>query len=140
MKKIKLTTPMSELTTHQKRRLCRYGIVFCRKQFGAPLSKMPISYSIAILPGNQDFYGQYNPEDNRIHVFSRNTETIKQFIMTFIHEYVHSTQPIKEHYNRLLNIYGYDEHPYEIEAEAGASNYYSKFWSGFKNSYHFKLL
>ena len=138
MKKMRLFTPVSELTLSQKRKICQYGVSFCRKMFGTSLSKIPMSYSVATLPGMQDCYGQYDHNSNCIHVFSGNTETIKQFIMTFIHEYVHSTQPIKENYMKLLHVHGVDEHPYEIEAEAAAEAYYFKFWEGFKRSYHYK--
>jgi hypothetical protein len=53
-------------------------------------------------------------------------------IKTFIHEYVHHLQPIKNSYKKLLESHGYKKHPMEIEAR-NMESYYIDVWEDIKN-------
>ena len=61
--------------------------------------------------------GRYDPETNTISLKVRGHRTVKLFIKTIIHEYIHYLQPRKGGwYERWNNQYGYYKNPYEIEA------------------------
>lgn len=132
---ISLYTKIDTLSLPEKRKLCKYGIRFCRKKFGNSKPKIPLSISIKRI--DDDSIGSYDYKQNQI-ILSPDIHDVKEFIMTFIHEYVHSTQDICDNYSRLFQIHGPDEHPYEIEAEKACNEYYKSFWRGYKNSHYYK--
>jgi len=128
--KIKLYTPMSELSLSQVRDICKFGIEFCSKELGVNRRHMDqISFSIRTdRRFRLIYYGEYCPIINRIYIFRNNIENVKDMIQVFIHEYTHSLQPIKTKYSKMLNQYGYDNHPHEIEANRNADELYEKFF------------
>ena len=71
--------------------------------------------------------GEYRYWDNEIIVYYNNTPTIKDFIRTIIHEWQHQLQPMSK-YEALHNEHGYEEHPFEIEAEAAELEHYKQLW------------
>lgn len=71
--------------------------------------------------------GEYRYWDNEIIVYYNNTPTIKDFIRTIIHEWQHQLQPMSK-YEGLHNEYGYEEHPFEKEAEAAELEHYKQLW------------
>jgi len=75
--------------------------------------------------------GEYRYWDNEIIVYYNNTPTIKDFIRTIIHEWQHQLQPMSK-YERLHDEYGYEEHPFEKEAEAVELKYYKQVWMDIK--------
>ena len=64
----------------------------------------------------------YRDWDNEIIVYYNNTPTIKDFIRTIIHEWQHQLQPMGK-YEKVLDEIGYEDHPFEKEAEAAESKY-----------------
>lgn len=71
--------------------------------------------------------GEYRYWDNEIIVYYNNTPTIKDFIRTIIHEWQHQLQPMGK-YEKLHNEVGYEDHPFEIEAEAAEEQHYKQLW------------
>jgi len=73
-----------------------------------------------------DLVGEWVSSDNEIIVYVNEIDSLKEFIQTIIHEYVHYLQsPIwySRHWNRKPNQ-KYFDHPYEAEAEGVAVEYW----------------
>jgi len=68
-------------------------------------------------------YGLYRIESNEIVIYMDVCKTVGEFTRTFIHEWTHSLQPCEKMYMKLLNKYGYDNHPFEIEAVDNEKKY-----------------
>jgi hypothetical protein len=75
--------------------------------------------------------GEYRYWDNEIIVYYNNTPTIKDFIRTIIHEWQHQLQPMGK-YEALHTEHGYEEHPFEKDAEAAELKYYKQMWIDIK--------
>ncbi len=71
--------------------------------------------------------GQYDPCLNSIEVFQQpfinKNRRFLTFINTIIHEFTHYHQDIKVKYWKLDEIYKYNDHPMEIEANKVAKKY-----------------
>jgi len=76
--------------------------------------------------------GEYRYWDNEIIVYYNNTETVKDFIRTIIHEWQHQLQPMGK-YERLHDEHGYEEHPFELEAVEAEEKYYKQMWIDIKS-------
>jgi hypothetical protein len=76
--------------------------------------------------------GEYRYWDNEIIVYYNNTETVKDFIRTIIHEWQHQLQPMSK-YEELHNEHGYEEHPFELEAAEAEDKYYKQMWIDIKS-------
>ena len=73
-----------------------------------------------------DLLGEWVSSENEITIYVNEIDSLKEFIQTIIHEYVHYLQsPIwySRHWNRKPNQ-KYFEHPYEAEAELVAVMYW----------------
>ena len=73
-----------------------------------------------------DLVGEWVSSENEITIYVNEIDSLKEFIQTIIHEYVHYLQsPIwyTRHWNRKPNQ-KYFEHPYEAEAELVAVMYW----------------
>ncbi len=69
-------------------------------------------------------FGYYDMDDHEIYIMTGVCKKLNDFIRTFIHEYTHSLQPCKTQYNKLLAKFGYDEHPFELEAYSNEKKYF----------------
>jgi hypothetical protein len=76
--------------------------------------------------------GEYRYWDNEIIVYYNNTETVKDFIRTIIHEWQHQLQPMSK-YERLHDEHGYENHPLELEAAEAEEKYYKQMWKDIKS-------
>lgn len=65
---------------------------------------------------NATSFGVYDAFINEITIYTKHSNTIEEFISTFIHEYTHYLQPIRTKYYKLYKQFGYDNHPHEIHA------------------------
>lgn len=66
---------------------------------------------------NKDYLAYFEDDSNTIIIRARGHRTVKNFIGTLIHEYIHYLQPTKGGwYERWNEQYGYEKNPYEIEA------------------------
>ncbi len=76
--------------------------------------------------------GEYRYWDNEIIVYYNNTETVKDFIRTIIHEWQHQLQPMSK-YERLHDEHGYENHPLELEAVEAEDKHYKQMWIDIKS-------
>ena len=73
-----------------------------------------------------DLLGEWVSSDNEITIYVNEIDSLKEFIQTIIHEYVHYLQSpswYTRHWNRKPNQ-KYFDHPYEAEAEVVAVMYW----------------
>ena len=62
-------------------------------------------------------YGEYCPFLHSVEIFSSECDTIRRFVDTVVHEYVHSCQPwIGVRYTVHSKKFGYKKNPFEVEA------------------------
>lgn len=61
-------------------------------------------------------YGQYHIKENVISLNMETIPTLGLFIRTLVHEYTHYTQPCLTNYSKLFSQFGYNDHPFELEA------------------------
>jgi hypothetical protein len=76
--------------------------------------------------GDSDM-GEYRYWDNEIIIYYNNCGTIKNLIRTIIHEWQHQLQPMSK-YERLHDEVGYEEHPFEKQAEEAEEKHYRQAW------------
>ena len=75
--------------------------------------------------------GEYRYWDNEIIVYYNNCGTISNLIRTILHEWQHQLQPMSK-YESIHNEVGYEDHPFEKEAEAVELKYYKQVWMDIK--------
>lgn len=75
--------------------------------------------------------GEYRYWDNEIIVYYNNCRTVSNLIKTIVHEWQHQLQPMTK-YEKIHDEVGYDEHPFEKEAEAVEKKNYKQVWSHIK--------
>jgi hypothetical protein len=100
--------------------------VFCGKEMGINRRRKKELVYVLGKKEVDGVHGFYDDEDNEIHFMRKRIKTLDQFIKTFIHEYTHYLQPCKTHYARLLELHGYENHPYEVEAFSNENVYFKK--------------
>ena len=69
-----------------------------------------------------DDMGEYRYWDNEIIVYYNNCDSVEDLIRTILHEWQHQLQPMSK-YESMLDDVGYEEHPFEKEAEAAELKY-----------------
>jgi hypothetical protein len=99
---------------------------WCVNHFGNPLKSKKPTLEVSFDGRVKNYYGYYYERVIRVHPHI--CRTYKDVIRTVIHEYCHFLQMPKvtdgPKYDRLYSIFGYDEHPYEIEARYFETKYY----------------
>jgi Zn-dependent peptidase ImmA (M78 family) len=75
--------------------------------------------------------GEYRYWDNEIIIYYNNCGNIKNLIRTVIHEWQHQLQPMGK-YEKVLDEIGYEDHPFEKEAEAAEEKHYKQLWMDIK--------
>jgi|688.fasta_scaffold1374621_2 hypothetical protein len=88
---------------------CRLKLGFCKDIPSVILSR------IKQKKGNKT-YGYYDPYENNIVVMINECKTLSELTSLIIHEYTHTLQPILKKYQKLYKKHGYENHPFEIEA------------------------
>ncbi len=126
---MRLNTNLKRLNHKQIRKIVDMTIRFCEASFGVNKRK---GYCRAVVR-NQSMkdecmnYGEYCPDLHTIFIFKNNCSNVKDLIMTTLHEYTHSLQPIASKYFKMLKKYGYSDHPMEIEAMEN-ERFYKEVW------------
>ena len=107
---------------------------WCVNHFGSPVKKLPK----LIVKKDRRFtrmYGQYTNAEITIYLNTCKTE--KLIVKTVIHEYTHFLQmPRKKDlpvYQRLLDTFEYNKHPFEVQARMYEEEFYKKCLSDIKN-------
>lgn len=115
---LKINTKTKKLSHKQIRKIVEKTTEYCVKNFG--INKRRGMCGIVVknqnLSDTEPKYGEYCPTTHKIKIFKNNCKTISDLIITTLHEYTHTLQPIKSKYFKLLKVYGYEKHPMEIEA------------------------
>lgn len=78
-------------------------------------------------------YGGYDISSNIIVIHKNRCENIEFIIKTILHEYVHYLQDI-DGYDSMMDEFGYENHPLEIEANSIMNDYYSVVWNDIKKA------
>ena len=107
---------LSTMTKKEIKRCVYLTVWYCRYELGVNKRRPVPQVKLIPVQGDTYYYGQYDPSDNEIHVFTDEVRTLGQLTSTIIHEYTHYLQPIVSKYYKLLKEHGYDNHPFEIEA------------------------
>jgi Zn-dependent peptidase ImmA (M78 family) len=129
---LRLNTRVENLDRATLREVVKYATQYCTDTFGTRKKKVPFSVSIVKQRSGEPAYGQYCPYDNKLFIYHNNCPTVKLVIQTVIHEYTHYLQPVKTKYHKLMDIYGYDDHPMEIEARDMEQEHYKDCWNYIK--------
>lgn len=130
-----LDTELNRLDPKTRRKIVKHATEYCVDVFGVN-NRKKTDFAVSILKqdGGEPAYGQYCPYENRIYLYHNNCHTVKLLVRTLIHEYTHYLQPVKSKYHKLLDKYGYDNHPMEIEAREMEEEYYKDCWNYIKES------
>lgn len=119
-------TPTSFLSEKEIEVILKFCLKYCVKTFGVNRRKKKDLVVIAE-EYNPFFllevFGEYDPPTNTIKIYLDTCTTVGKMCSTFIHEYTHYLQPCATHYEKLLDKYGYDNHPYEVEARTTQYKY-----------------
>jgi|688.fasta_scaffold261228_1 hypothetical protein len=113
-------------------RVGRMAERWCRSNMGTNRRK---KYDVAVTfyksyDGDLDM-GEYRYWDNEIIIYYNNCGNIKNLIRTVIHEWQHQLQPMGK-YEKVLDEIGYEDHPFEKEAEAAEEKHYKQLWMDIK--------
>jgi len=105
---------------------------WCRTNMGINGRKkyQPVIAYYKSMEGDNDM-GEYRYWDNEIIVYYNNCRTVSNLIRTIVHEWQHQLQPMTK-YEKIHNEVGYEEHPFEIEAEAVERKNYKQVWKHIK--------
>ena len=131
---LRLNTNLKKLTHKEMRSIVEKTVKYCRENIGINKRRGVCS----IIVKNQSIhdddrrYGEYNPDTHTIVIFKNNCKNIKELITTTLHEYTHNLQPVRSKYYKMLKVYGYENHPMEIEA-MNSEVVYDKVWKKIKN-------
>lgn len=86
----------------------------------------PIITYYKSMEGDNDM-GEYRYWDNEIIVYYNNCGSVRNLIRTILHEWKHQLQPMGK-YEMIHDEVGYENHPFEKEAEAVEEMYYKRVW------------
>lgn len=115
---IRTNTNIKRLTHKEIRKIVELTIAYCHVHLGRNKRRGDCGVIVTDQPSTapQARYGEYCPEYHVMKIFKNHIENVRCLVVTTIHEYTHALQPCKTNYAKLYEKYGYDNHPYEIEA------------------------
>lgn len=116
--------------------IARYALAWVERNMGIN-KRHKIRHSLVISDENVGIMGLYDPYPNKMTVYVKNNEYIRDFIQTIIHEYTHTLQPIKTKYNKYRNL-PVDENPYEVEAMNNELRLYRACWKEVRKYFRLK--
>lgn len=79
-------------------------------------------------------YGYYCDHNNWLIINLDVTPNIRSIVRSTIHEYTHTLQNLKE-YSLMNKQVGYDNNPFEVEANECELKHYKECWSEIKKHY-----
>jgi hypothetical protein len=130
---LRVDTPTSELDNGTIRNILILSTEWCQQNLGVNNDRENV-FRLCMLEqvSGPRCYGMFDEEENKIYIFHNNCLNIRLLIQTVLHEYTHYLQPIRGTYTKLMDEYGYDNHPMEIEARE-TEGYYLNVWNKIKN-------
>jgi len=133
--KIKKSYPINKLSDKNVLKLSDLCTKYMSKILGVNnRKKTPLSITIDD-DTNATSFGVYDAFINNITIYTKHSNTIEEFISTFIHEYTHYTQPIRTKYYKLYKQFGYDNHPHEIHARDNEIKLFPILYNNIKNHF-----
>jgi hypothetical protein len=127
-----LSTPTSEMTSHQIRRVMCETINWCETNLGVKWKSRTLTYKVRTLGDKYTpAYGMYDPTHNTIYVFRNHAPTVKMVVKSVLHEYTHFLQNLRWYGHTLAKV-GYHKHPLEREARV-MELLYSNCWKDIKD-------
>ena len=132
-----LNTPTDNLNKSDIRKIVKEATAWCTDEFGVNRKKKQ-EFTVSIRKQKRTgddpvAYGEYDLDNNTIIIYYNNCPRVKNLVKTLIHEYTHYLQPISTKYHKLLEEYGYDNHPMEVEARENEDNNYRPCWKYIKS-------
>lgn len=113
------STPLHMFNKKELKHIIKGCKEYCVHNLGVNnRKKYKLSVVVEENPFEERYYGLYCPVDNQISLYYDNLKTLGDFTRVFVHEYTHYLQPCRTKYGKMLDKYGYDKHPFEIEARA----------------------
>lgn len=105
---------------------------WCRSNMGVNGRK---KYDVLVtyyksVDGDEDM-GEYRYWDNEIIIYYNNCNTVENLIRTIVHEWQHQLQAMSK-YEKIHDELGYEDHPFEKEAEEAEDKYYKQIWIDIK--------
>ena len=85
--------------------------------------------NVMVLDKNKNKMANYYPHKRKIEIYMNSHYTVNEIVNTLLHEITHykqhQTKPrtILKDYKKLLDVYGYENHPMEKEANENAVKY-----------------
>jgi hypothetical protein len=125
---MKPKTRISSLSDKELFQLVKFVRSYCEMTFGINKRKRK-KLNVKLFQRAEEskkICGWYCPFENEITMFIKPNKDVREFCRTFIHEYTHYMQPCRTKYHKLLKEYGYDKHPFEIQAYATERHYGKK--------------
>ena len=121
-------TKLSTLSDKEIKGLLKFCYNYCTMTFGINKRKRTELKVFAAhsAQGQKKVCGWYCPMENEMTIFIKTCKTVGEFTSTFLHEYTHYMQPCRTKYHKLLEQYGYEKHPFEIQALATEKFYNRK--------------
>jgi hypothetical protein len=114
----------TELTSNERREIGQFCLEYCIRNISLPKRKRVPKFSI-VKGKESGTYGHYFSDKETICVYYDECKSIGNLISTFIHEYTHHTQNLKN-YQSILYKVGYRNHPMEIQANQLAKEHKQK--------------
>ncbi len=133
--KIKKSYPINKLSDKNVLKLSDLCYKFTSETLGVNNRKRNLLSIIIDNNINATSFGCYDAFINEITIYTKNSNTIEEFISTFIHEYTHYLQPIRTKYYKLYKQFGYDNHPHEIHARDNEINLFPIIYKMIKNTF-----
>ncbi len=133
---LKKSYPINKLSDKKVLKLCNLCAKYTSEILGLNNRKRK---PLNLIINNDDdaiSFGDYDSFSNTITIYTKHSNTIEEFISTFIHEYTHYKQPIRTKYYKLLNEFGYDKHPHELEARTNEIIFFNSVYNKIK--FHFR--
>ena len=112
---------VTDLSRSERKELAQFCLEYCLVNIGVSKRKGIPTFSI-VKGKTVGTFGQYCPVKKKVYVYYDECKTVGKFISTFIHEFTHHTQDLKN-YDKILSRVGYENHPLEIEANEVAKEY-----------------
>lgn len=129
---MKLKTKTKTLSTREIRKIVGETILWSKKTFGSKQKFKTLKFRVLTLPENYSpSYGKYNVTTNTIIIYKNVCSDVKDVVTTTLHEYKHFLQDLSS-YQKKLEIYGYEKHPYEVDAR-DSELFYSDCWKNIKH-------
>ena len=132
---MELGTKTAQIDRKTLRRLGKQILSWCVKNLGKSSRARKRLYLELVFDDSVEFCALFIVGKYRvIRVFMKRAKTVKILIDAIIHEYTHHLQ-VACHYNKLLERYGYKNHPDEIEARKNERKYCKVCWNDIQDKF-----